>query len=122
MIEHYFQRIENTISRFESIQSYSLNKRFVSDFFGIIKGSIRFTFGILDFLEVVRMADDGNPLKKKFKYHFRDKSNKMIFRYDNVPHYPDISTFPIHKHVGNEVEECNEPDLYHVLMEIEDKI
>jgi len=118
MILQYFQVIENTISRFESIQTYSLNKRVISDFFGIICGSITFSFGILDFLEVVRMNDDGNPVKKKFKYHFRGTDNELIFRYDNVPHYADIDTFPNHKHVGNYVEACHEPDLYFVLMEI----
>ena len=34
-----------------------------------------------------------------FHYH---KGRETIFRYDDSPHYPRLSTFPHHRHVGKE--------------------
>ncbi|MBE2240544.1 MAG: hypothetical protein IAE81_22335 [Caldilineaceae bacterium] len=38
--------------------------------------------------------------KPRYAYHFQDGAGVLVFRYDNVAHYPAISTFPHHKHVG----------------------
>jgi hypothetical protein len=119
MIERYFIEIEGVISRFDIVSTYSLHKRVINDSFGVIGGSLYFSNGILDFLEVIRISDSGEPLKKKFKYHFRDLENVLIFRYDNVPHHPDITSFPLHKHIANKVISCSEPDLFEVLSEIQ---
>jgi hypothetical protein len=43
----------------------------------------------------------------------------MIFRYDNVPHHPDVDSFPLHKHIGLKVVACSEPDLFEVISEIQ---
>jgi hypothetical protein len=120
MIEQYFFNIERIISRFDTILTYSLQKRVINQNFGIISGSLRYSHGILDFLEVVRISDSGKPIKKKFKYHFRGLNNEMIFRYDNVPHHPDVESFPLHKHIGTKVVACNEPDLFEVISEIQE--
>jgi hypothetical protein len=33
-----------------------------------------------------------------YRYHFQGKDNELVFRYDNTPHFPDLKTFPDHKH------------------------
>lgn len=44
----------------------------------------------------------------------------MIFRYDNAPHFPKLSTAPHHKYIGeNDVAAADIPDLQSVLKEIE---
>ena len=48
-----------------------------------------------------------------------DNSNEMLFRYDNTKHYPNISTFPHHKHIQNRVLESTEPEIRNILYEIE---
>ncbi|NER02666.1 MAG: hypothetical protein F6K17_08515 [Okeania sp. SIO3C4] len=77
--------------------SSGIQKRKVNDFFGIIEGIIVFEKGKLDVLEVIRELD-GKFLKKKYKYHFRNIENEMIFRYDNMPHHKQLENFPHHKH------------------------
>jgi len=58
--------------------------------------------------------------KGKYRYHYMNKANEMIFRYDNAKHYPGLKTFPHHKHVSSEtVLENEEPDMSDVLIEIE---
>ena len=41
---------------------------------------------------------------------------------ENAPHYPDILTYPHHKHIGSAVEPAQAPDLSEVLREIEQMI
>lgn len=43
-----------------------------------------------------------NATKRKYGYQWVDKNNQLICRWDNAPDWPDIETFPHHKHVKNE--------------------
>ena len=45
--------------------------------------------------------------ERKYAYHWADTSGNLICRWDNSNHWPEISTFPHHKHIGNEVLELN---------------
>jgi hypothetical protein len=46
----------------------------------------------------------------------------LIFRYDNVPHHREITTFPDHKHHSDTVVESASVDLRQVMEEIIDMI
>ena len=37
---------------------------------------------------------------RKYAYHWMGSDGKLRTRWDNVPHWRSISTFPHHKHVG----------------------
>lgn len=63
------------------------------------------------------------PFKKTYTYHYQRADGAMVFRYDNAPHFPKLSTAPHHKHVGeNDVVAADAPDLQSVLKEIESLI
>ena len=47
-----------------------------------------------------------------------DENQAMIFRYDNAPHHAEVSTFPHHKHEGDDIKESPEIILYQALLEI----
>jgi len=36
--------------------------------------------------------------ENKYSYHWQTKRRKLICRWDNAPHYPQIETFPHYKH------------------------
>ncbi|OQX99060.1 MAG: hypothetical protein B6I24_03625 [Bacteroidetes bacterium 4572_128] len=57
-------------------------------------------------------------IKIKYKYHYMANDNTMIFRYDNVKHHHNISTFPHHKHIPSKIVPSEEPDLVIILSEI----
>ena len=62
----------------------------------------------------------GQRFKKAYTYHYQRPDGSMVFRYDNAPHFPNLSTAPYHKHIGeNEVVAADAPDLQSVLKEIE---
>jgi hypothetical protein len=72
---------------------------------------------ILEWNESVVVAgEDINHLG--YRYHFQDSNNKVIFRYDNTPHFPKIDTFPHHKHLSNSVVAVNRPTFLEVLSEV----
>ncbi len=43
------------------------------------------------------------PKVKKiaYSYHYQDQEKKMIFRFDNAAHHPELENFPHHKHIGS---------------------
>ena len=47
-----------------------------------------------------------------------DENDALIFRYDNAAHFPELRSFPDHKHLPHDVVESEEPNLTDVLLEI----
>ncbi|MFN7341200.1 MAG: DUF6516 family protein [Opitutia bacterium] len=94
----------------------SLTKKIYNISQGYISGSIIFENNHrLDFVEVKNVE----VLNKiKYRYHYMNDEQVMIFRYDNAPHHTNVSTFPHHKHEGENIRESVEPSLDQVLLEI----
>ncbi len=53
--------------------------------------------------------------ERNYSYHWQKKDGSLLIRWDNAPHYKDITTFPHHKHIGNKVLPSNENILKEVL-------
>ena len=86
----------------------------------MVSGVINFTNNTeLSFMELKNTKILG---KIKYKYHFMDNEKQLIFRYDNAKHYPEISTYPHHKHISSKITESEEPELIDILIEIQDEI
>jgi hypothetical protein len=118
MVKKYFERIEKIISGFmDIINKQIIQKKFYNEQQGIIKGEIEFVDeSELSFMEFI---DTGTNKKIKYKYHYMDSDNNLIFRYDNAMHHPEIKSFPHHKHVEDNIEESAEPEMIDVLSEIQ---
>jgi len=63
-----------------------------------------------------------DELERNYSFHWQDKNNKLIIRWDNAPHYPDQITFPHHKHISDKLLESQEISLGEVLQFIETEI
>lgn len=55
---------------------------------------------------------------RRYSFHVFT-GDKMIVRWDNAPHHPEVNTFPHHKHVEQEIEGSPEMDLSTVLAQLE---
>jgi hypothetical protein len=92
---------------------------------GVLRGRVRmWDDSLLTFYEA--FVTRGVTLTKmRYGYHFQDGTGRLIFRYDDAPHYPEISTYPHHRHVGDfatareTIEPSAPPSLLDVLGEIE---
>lgn len=79
---------------------------------------MRFANGyLLEIREAVIIA--GQSLTHlDYRYHCQDAENRLLFRYDCTPHFPDLSSFPHHKHLPDSVIVSERPEIPSILQEI----
>jgi hypothetical protein len=78
---------------------------------------IRFTQGHLFELNEAVITENENVNHLGYRYHFQDDENKVLFRYDNTPHFPELETFPNHKHLEEKVISSEKPSSRDVILE-----
>lgn len=115
MLKDYLYRLFDTITSRGSIDVEILSFDDQSSQRGSIQGRLRFyDDSLLVFDETIILRN--NVLEKlRYAYHYQNSSGELVFRYDNAPHYPNISTFPHHKHVGAGIHPAQVPDLSNIL-------
>lgn len=125
-LRRYLDRLHTILtSRDELILEFLHIDEIVPDQAGIIDGRLRFwDDSLLEFSEVLS-ARNMILVKTRYAYHYQDSREQLIFRYDNAPHHPEISTFPHHKHVVNltnqaeTIKAATAPHLTDILREID---
>jgi hypothetical protein len=40
---------------------------------------------------------------RNYSFHWQKADGELICRWDDAPHYPDLETFPFHKHEGKKI-------------------
>ena len=115
MIEDYFEFLKRVANKSPSVKKFRLIKEFI----GVNKGYIRFVIELRDDseLNVFEYIDSGMH-KIDYSYHWQDKNKKLITRWDNVPNYSEIETFPHHVHEGEDVKPSKEPTFMEILKKI----
>lgn len=78
---------------------------------------IRFLNGYLLELNEAIVVEAGYIRRLGYRYHFQDKQNNLIFRYDNTPHFPALNNFPHHKHLPDEIVDIEEPSVLKIIDE-----
>jgi len=118
MISKYFDKVKNEINSYSHVvENYQLNEKVYSEVLGFIEGELFFPDeSRLAFAEV---KDIEQPSKIKYHYHYMNKNDETIFRYDNAKHHTEIMTFPHHKHLPDGIVESSEPEINLILTEIE---
>lgn len=98
----YVERYEEEILTSERI-NLRLRIRFASDY-------------LLEVSEAVVVT--GNVLHSLgYRYHCQDVNRTLAFRYDDTPHFPDLASFPHHKHLPDQVVPAAKPALMRVIKE-----
>jgi len=121
MIFDYFKQLKDTIEKYSHIVANSTtNEKTYSNKRGFIAGKIHFTDETR--LEFAEVKDIEKQEKIKYSYHYMDSRSTMQFRYDNTKHFPDIPSFPHHKHIQTGVIKSKEPEMDNVLAEIEKQV
>jgi hypothetical protein len=121
LIDDYIDDIRRALET-PFITSYQISVDKRSDTLGVIEGQCVFIDGSkLHFLEFVELSIPEPRLK--YRYHYADIYNSCVFRYDNAPHHPEVSSFPFHKHIAcKEVKESEAPHFQEVIKEIEEML
>ncbi len=118
-LSNYAFKIEHEIIACPLVIHHDFKVTISSPSTGFIESKVIFQDGsILNLFEFLRLAND-SIVREKYRYHYMTQDHKMIFRYDDAPHHQEISTFPHHKHVGENIIESPPPSIKAILTEIE---
>jgi hypothetical protein len=123
-IDDYFEGVGRSLEDQDHVTSIEVPECLASDDYnGLLKVRVWFWDGsYLDLYEVVS-TELGYPVRLHYAYTYVS-DEQHVFRYDNAPHYPQIVTFPHHRHVGpdEQVAPSEQPSLKQVLSEIAERL
>jgi len=82
-----------------SLSSISIERRAPTRL--VLRGTIVFIDGSkLTFLEYI-VSEEEKLERISYRFHYTDRDNNLIFRYDNAPHHKELSSYPHHKHLAD---------------------
>ncbi len=117
IIADYLDQIEQTVLQYCNISVDRYVEEILTSERVNLRIRIRFKSGhLLEISEAV-VAKNNRLIHLDYRYHCQDQQNHLIFRYDNTPHFPRLSTFPHHKHLSDDVVAWEKPDLRMVIEE-----
>ena len=63
------------------------------------------------------ISEENQIMHMGYRYHFQDRKNRLVFRYDNTPHFPEIVTYAHHKHISERVVAVHQPTIFAIIKE-----
>jgi hypothetical protein len=108
MIASYLHKVEISLAAYSWVKSVKVLRCDIeeTDIEEILVYRFRISLkedGLLEIMErVVYLKQDAKLQVKIYKYHWQDNRNRLIKRWDNAPHFPDLERFPDHIHMGEE--------------------
>jgi hypothetical protein len=117
ILSQYFEDIDDSIRKLENANVERYEEEVLTSSRANLRIRVRFLSGhLLEVNEAIVIVKD--QLKHLgYRYHFQDQENNLIFRYDNTPHFPELKSFPHHKHLKNKVEDSDAPLILNVITE-----
>lgn len=111
MIETYLQQIDELLSANPLVREVQILRRSIRDteLEKVLNYRYRVTLadgGLVEMTE--RVLELRSSLEvTKYRHHWQASTGKLIKRWDNAPHHPEIDTFPDHLHDGAENQVVN---------------
>ena len=115
---HYLDQVDQFLEACLNVYVESYNATILSSEHTNLKIRLRFYFKYLLSISKALIAIDDQVITIDYRYHFQNEQNNLIFRYDNTPHFPDLPSFPHHKHLPNHVISCEQPNIELVIRDV----
>jgi hypothetical protein len=91
LIEDYFREIASLIDGEPCIEGASMAYDKRTPHIGFLRGTLYFSDGsVLHLREYVNVQKTVE--RYMYVYQYQDREGVLVFRYDNSPHFPDLST------------------------------
>lgn len=117
LLSDYLNQVEQAIVQCENAYVERYQEEILTSQRANLRIRLRFKqTHLLEINEAIVITDNYLELLD-YRYYFQDEKNNLVFRYDSVPHFPNLSTFPHHKHLPNDVISCHKPEITQVLKE-----
>ena len=113
----YFDQIDQFLEAYSDVYVENYNATILSSERANLKLRLRFYFQYLLSISEALVVVDDQITAIDYRYHFQDGQNNLIFRYDNTPHFPNLSSFPHHKHLVDRVISCSQPNIAMVIQD-----
>jgi hypothetical protein len=113
----YFDQIDQLLEAYSDVYVENYNATILSSERANLKLRLRFYFQYLLSISEALVVVDDQITAIDYRYHFQDGQNNLIFRYDNTPHFPNLSSFPHHKHLVDRVIACGQPNIAMVIQD-----
>lgn len=117
LLRRYLRVLEGTIDSLADTDVELFQQEVVSFHRVNVRARLRLKNLYLLELNEALSVENNRLIHLKYRYHFQDEDDKLIFRYDNVPHFPALSSFPHHKHLPSRVKASNKPTAVKVINE-----
>ncbi len=118
----YLARLDKLLGSRRDIEIETL-EILVTTIGAIFKCEIRFQDDSrLFIIEALEKIGHRDIKRNHYKFQYQKSDGTLIFRSDDSPHHPYLSSFPYHKHLPNEIIASESSDLSDVLSEINDII
>jgi hypothetical protein len=118
LLARYVAEVEATINKLEDIYVERYEEEVLSTDRLNLRIRVRFSKGYLLELNEAVFVESGRIRYLGYRYHFQDNQNKLIFRYDNTPHFPEVESFPHHIHSGDKVLPAEKPTIAMFIEEV----
>lgn len=116
LLERYFAEIEAAVTQLPAYAESYVEEILTSERANL-RIRLRFQSGCLLEINEAIIVENGVLKTLGYRYHLQRAGGELVFRYDNTPHFPDLPSFPHHKHLHNAVVASSKPDLLDVLQE-----
>ncbi len=115
-LERYFAEVEVAVTQ---LPAYT--ESYVEEILTVERANLRirlrFENGNLLEINEALLVENGTLKTLGYRYHLQSADSELMFRYDNTPHFPDLPSFPYHKHLRDAAVASSKPDLLDVLQE-----
>lgn len=117
-IDAYLRTVKERLLTDPVVVSFHVMRERATMVDGYIRARLVFTDeSYLEFSEYVQTAAD-NIQVVTYSYQWATAENRLIKRWDNTPHFPNLPNFPHHIHAGVDVIPGQSIDIFAVLDQI----
>ena len=106
------------------VESFTILKKRETEGDGFLRAKAVITDGSLLELSMYWQLTEDDVRLVAYRFHWQDEKAKLIKRWNNAKHHPEIKTFPFHTHAGEEkeVKESGAMELFDVLKILEARV
>ncbi len=119
LLQDYLNAVELAISSLTNVYVEQYIEEILTAKRANLRIRLRFTTGCLLELNEAVIVEVDSLVSLDYRYHCQDVQNRLLFCYDNTPHFPKLTSFPHHKHLPDDVIASVKPTIFQVIKESE---
>ncbi|MTW22883.1 toxin TumE [Allochromatium palmeri] len=117
VLARYLQEVEVALEQAQGVVIDAYVEELLTPARANLRIRLRFDNGRLLEINEALVVEQGALQHLDYRYHCQDRDNRLVFRYDSTPHFPDLPGFPFHKHLPDDTLPAERPTIAAVLAE-----